>query len=243
MRTMAIVVDGVVVVARRLKIHRANIVERKISILEQREKNKNRRSTINFPWWSEWARACHMVDACVSSSVSECRVFDRTLKWVKNRNRKFGVKGWFNYDIFIVAQNVWERTRLCQRLTQLSRIQIPDYQVHESACVRVSVCHIGGAFQSKCDEKSWAIEIQQNYRMNLRNRRNTRYLRLYLCATLHVGKKTSAQRLRRLRVRGRLCESNKFIGWGKNNKHHQTPANTIHGISFSPFSIHTFVFP
>lgn len=40
----------------------------------------------------------------------------------------------------------------------------------------------------------------------------------------------------------RLCESNKFIGWGKNNKHHQTSANTIHGICFSAFSIHTSVF-
>lgn len=41
---MAIIVDGVVVVvvARRLKIYRANIVERKISILEQREKEEEK---------------------------------------------------------------------------------------------------------------------------------------------------------------------------------------------------------
>lgn len=126
-----------------------------------------------------------MVDACVSSSVSECRVFDGTLKWVKNRTRKFGVKGWFNYDIFICrAECVWERTRLCQRLTQSSRIQRSQTTRCAGLCA-LSVCHIVGAFQSKRAEKSWAIGIQQNYRMNFRNRRNTR-LRLYLCVCVCV---------------------------------------------------------
>lgn len=103
-------------------------------------------------------------------------------------------------------------------------ILVGQNAIGQQACAR----HIAFPFNRIIRvENSWATEIQPNYRVNLRNRR------MRVCV-LRSAQNMSAPR--------RLCESNEFIGWGKNNKHHQTSANTIHGISFSPFSIHTFVF-